>query len=78
MWSRSAAQWRPWKCRGRVLAGLGETEEITAAAARLDNPIRRVSVQALLAAVQEVEAESRSAEDGDAAFKRIPPVANSL
>lgn len=50
-----AVQWKPWQCRHRVLAGLAETEEWASEFVRDDNPIRRVTVESVLAAIGEIE-----------------------
>lgn len=66
----SITQWRPWQCPNRVLSGLGEMEELPAAAARIDNPILRVTVQAVLAAVREMESETSPRENPGALEQR--------
>ncbi len=53
-----AGQWRPWKSPSRVLTALGEWGEITAEAARQEKPIELVTTEAVLAAINELEAES--------------------
>ena len=50
-------QWRPWQCPSRVVAALAENEELPAAKVQTDNPIHRISVESVLAAVWEIESE---------------------
>jgi heptosyltransferase-3 len=53
----SFIQWKPWQCRNRVVAALSEREELSAEAARGDNPVHRISVQAVRAALEDLEKE---------------------
>lgn len=68
----SVVQWRPWLSLSRVLAGLAETEELPASMVRIDNPIHRISVQAVLAAVREIENETRPRDTRTAANAEVP------
>lgn len=54
----AVVQWRPWQCPNRVLAALAEHEELPAAKVQTDNPIHRISVESVLAAVREIESET--------------------
>jgi heptosyltransferase-3 len=56
-----AGQWRPWRAPHRVLTALGEWGELTAEAARRDKSMEWITVEAVLAAIGELEAEAAPA-----------------